>query len=134
MNRRINLVVLHCSDSDRPEHDNIETIASWHKERGFSKVGYHFVILKNGDIAKGRDIDEVGAHVKGHNSHSIGICLTGREKFSPEQFRSLKNLLEWICLTYKLEDKDVLLHRELDNGKTCPNFTREDIAMCYNRV
>ena len=69
MKRNINLIVWHCSDSDSQLHDNIETIKSWHTQRGFTgpdgikgtedDIGYHFVITKDGKIHKGRDIDTV---------------------------------------------------------------------------
>ena len=100
--RLINLIVLHCSDSDHPHHDNVETIRKWHTERGFTgpdgvegtedDIGYHFVITKDGTVHAGRPVEAVGAHVHGHNANSIGICLTGktRSQFTPAQFRSLR--------------------------------------------
>jgi len=52
-NRRIDRVFLHCSASDVPAHDNVETIRAWHVARGFDDIGYHFLIHKNGDISRG---------------------------------------------------------------------------------
>jgi N-acetylmuramoyl-L-alanine amidase len=121
--RKIHWIVVHCSDSDRKEHDSIEVIRKWHvDERGFSDVGYHFVITKDGTVHKGRPEDKVGAHVKNHNSSSIGICLTGKNDFTPSQFKSLEILLIDICGRHDLEKKDILGHCDLDGGKTCPNF------------
>lgn len=55
--------------------DVVGEIDRWHKERGWKGIGYHRVIMPNGDIGIGRSLYEVGAHVKGHNTGSIGICL-----------------------------------------------------------
>lgn len=130
--RKINLIVVHCSDSDIKAHDNIETVRSWHTERGFigpdgvegthDDIGYHYFITKNGDVHTGRPEDSVGAHVAGHNSRSIGVCLSGRKLFTDDQFRSLEKLLKELCKKYSLAKTDILEHNDLDKGKTCPNF------------
>lgn len=129
--RKITRIIVHCSDSDNPAHDNIEIINQWHKERGFTKVGYHFVILRDGTIEAGRRLDEVGAHCKGHNHDSIGVCLIGRSGFTPSQYISLgmlKQRLEY-CLLNKIpftkgyiNNLQFFKHTQFDSGKTCPNF------------
>lgn len=136
--RKIDLIVLHCSDSDNPRHDNVETIRQWHTERGFTgpdgiegtedDIGYHFVITKDGKEHPGRDVSQVGAGVKGHNANSIHICLTGRlrTQFTPEQFKTLRKTLDRLFTDHGLDWKSVRLHNQLDKGKTCPNFTLAD--------
>jgi len=120
--RPVNWIILHCSDSDVPAHDNIETIRAWHIDRGFSDCGYHFFIQKNGVTVKGRDEDKIGAHVMGHNKDSIGICLSGKKEFTEAQFKSLEILLIDLCSRYDLQKMDILGHSDLDGKKTCPNF------------
>lgn len=120
--RRINLIILHCSDSDIPAHDNIETIRQWHLERGFNDVGYHYFIDKSGNVHPGRNEADIGAHTKGHNSSSLGICLSGRHEFTPEQFKALEKLCLELVRKYGLEKTDILPHNAFDKGKTCPNF------------
>mgnify|MGYP002541845993 CR=1 FL=1 len=75
--RKVNLIVIHCSATreDRcfTEHD-LETA---HRNRGFDGAGYHFYIRKNGYIKGTRPIEKIGAHAKGYNAHSIGICYEG---------------------------------------------------------
>lgn len=123
MSRKINLVVIHCSDSDVPAHDNIETIRKWHvEENGWREVGYQYFVDKAGVVHPGRSEDESGSHVKGYNSRSIGICLSGRHEFTPAQFKSLEILLIDICGRYDLEKKDIVGHCDLDKKKTCPNL------------
>jgi N-acetylmuramoyl-L-alanine amidase len=122
MSREINLIVTHCSDSNHDEHDDISIIKQWHLARNFNDVGYHYFIKKDGTVQKGREEDVIGAHVKDHNAHSIGICLSGRDDFQDEQFESLKKLLSVLIKKYNLHWSDVVGHRELTKNKTCPNF------------
>jgi N-acetyl-anhydromuramyl-L-alanine amidase AmpD len=121
--RKIDLIVIHCSDSDRIAHDNVETIRQWHVfERGFSDIGYHYIITKNGQVCAGRDVHIQGAHVSGHNANSIGICLTGRHNFTDQQFAACRTLVRELMEDYKLRPIDVLPHNHLNKGKSCPNF------------
>lgn len=75
--RTIDLIVVHCSATreDRPfsEHD----LEACHRRRGFDGTGYHFYIRKNGDIKTTRPVERIGAHAKGYNRNSIGICYEG---------------------------------------------------------
>lgn len=66
-NRRIDRVFVHCSASDVPEHDSVKTIEEWHLARGFTDIGYHFFIHKNGNVSPGRDIEKTPAAQRGHN-------------------------------------------------------------------
>lgn len=130
--RDVNSIIIHCSDSDLPSHDNIETIRQWHTLRGFTgpdgvsgthdDVAYHYFIRKSGETEKGRDEDFQGAHTKGHNLKSIGICLSGKDNFTKMQFEALEVLLIDILSRHDLDRTSILAHNELDKSKTCPNF------------
>lgn len=120
--RNINKVIIHCSDSDNPHHDNVKTIRQWHLDRGWQDIGYHFVITKNGRIKWGRSLEMIGAHCKGHNIDSIGICLTGRNNFSQEQFYFLEVLLKKIMREFKIPKENIFGHNHFNKHKTCPNF------------
>lgn len=121
--RKINLLVIHCSDSDVPAHDSIDVIRRWHvEERKFSDIGYHFVITKDGTVHPGRPEEQVGAHCAGHNTGTLGICLCGRREFTEEQFSALEKLCFELCRKYGIEKSDIVGHHELDPKKTCPNF------------
>lgn len=85
-------------------------------------IGYHFVITKDGGIHIGRPIAVQGAHAKGFNKHSIGICLTGKEEFSYQQFESLRKLCDNLVKQHGLKRRDIVGHRALNTKKTCPNF------------
>lgn len=69
-----------------------KVIDRWHKERGWSSIGYHFVIRADGSVEKGRELWKQGAHAKGRNNY-IGIALTGYDKFTPAQINSLRRLI-----------------------------------------
>lgn len=120
--RKLNCLIIHCSDSDVPAHDNIETIREWHLARGFKDVGYHHFVDKSGRVHPGRSEDIAGAHCEGHNAKSIGICLSGRHDFTEEQFEALEKLCLGLCRKYGLEKSDIVAHHSFNPNKTCPNF------------
>jgi len=129
--RTIRKIIIHCSDSDIPAHDDIVVIDQWHKERGWRGVGYHYFIRSTGAIQRGRSDEEVGAHCSGQNGDSLGICLHGRHNFTKEQFISLRKLIEYIKGLYG--HIAIFGHREFESKKTCPNFDwREKLTMTCN--
>lgn len=75
--REINLIVVHCSatraDRDFTEND----LEVCHRHRGFNGAGYHFYVRKDGSIKNTRPIERPGAHARGYNACSIGICYEG---------------------------------------------------------
>lgn len=126
--RAINKIIVHCSDSDYAHHDNVFAIRHWHiKERGWSDIGYHYIITKNGKIHVGRPIHKKGAHCRRHNPDSIGICLTGKNTFSNEQFKALRELCEDLVCAFGVDMASVYGHKDFDDSKTCPNFNIKDV-------
>lgn len=132
--RPINLIVIHCSATDI-NHD-IHDVDEWHKLRHFKRsniplnaknkvdlhVGYHFIVDKKGVIFPCRDESEIGSHVKGYNSESLGICLLGSDLFTEIQFTSARFLVASLLMKYNLENQHVLPHNALDKMKSCPRF------------
>ena len=81
----------------------VEDIHRWHKNNGWSGIGYHFFIRKDGSIYRGRPIDTIGSHCLNQNSDSIGICLEGclsQEKPSTAQISSIKELIGYLKSMY----------------------------------
>ena len=70
-NRIIKEIIVHCSATPEGKDFTVLDIKKWHLERGFSDIGYHYVIYRDGSINKGRDESKIGAHCTGHNSYSI---------------------------------------------------------------
>jgi N-acetylmuramoyl-L-alanine amidase len=125
MRRRVNWIVIHHSATGHKHHDDVSAIRAMHIERGFSEVGYHFFIKQDGTIQKGRPEDKEGAHVKGHNKGSLGICLSGnftKDKGPGEaQLNALEILLIDLCSRYELTKQDILGHGDLA-ATLCPGF------------
>ena len=100
--RRIDHAVVHCTATREGQHITVDQIRQWHLKRGWSDIGYHFVIYIDGTIAIGRPIQRVGAHVKGYNKNSIGITYVGgvdknlapKDTRTPEQKKAIIYLLE----------------------------------------
>ena len=109
--RQINEIIVHCTATnpswfiDRDAHEVAAEIKRWHtQERGWSDIGYHYIIHRNGQIAKGRPIERTGAHTRGRNKGSIGIALVGgrggsaddafEDNFTEDQGRELAALID----------------------------------------
>ena len=132
--RTINLIVIHCSatreDKDFTEYD----LDVCHRRRGFNGAGYHFYIRKNGDIKSTRPIEKIGAHAKGFNRESIGICYEGglNERGCPADTRtyaqkcSLLDLLRQLKTDYPTAL--ILGHYQLSRSvrKSCPCFDAKE--------
>ena len=119
--RGITRIFIHCSASDVPAHDDVSVIRRWHVEgRGWSDVGYHFFIQKNGNLQKGRDLERTPAAQAGNNIGTIAICLHGllKSKFTQAQYETLKKLCLEINKAY-FERVSFHGHKEVAN-KACP--------------
>ena len=75
--REIKLLVIHCSATRCNVPFTVEQLRQCHLQRGFKDIGYHFYITRDGELHHCRPISEPGAHVRGFNRHSIGICYEG---------------------------------------------------------
>ena len=141
MPRPISLIVIHCSASPNGEslfragRTPVEEIDAWHQARGFRRdpmavasfnrrtpaIGYHYVIYTNGAGASGRAEDEIGAHARGYNRESLGICLVGTDRFTIDQWSALTHLVS--AFRGRWPRVAVRGHNELpDVHKACPGF------------
>ncbi len=127
--RQINKIIVHCSATREGENIPVETIRKWHVEgRGWSDIGYHFYIDLEGEIFKGRDIAKIGAHCKGQNRNSIGICYCGgveSDGKTPKDTRldCQKDSLLAVLRTLKAMYPDATIHSHRDYArKACPSF------------
>lgn len=75
--RSITEIIIHCSATAEGRDFGVADIRRWHKAQGWTDVGYHYVVRLDGTVQEGRALSEPGAHCKGHNAHSIGICYVG---------------------------------------------------------
>ena len=123
-NNDIKFLVVHCSDTPNSENLNANDIHKMHINFGWDGIGYHKVILRNGVLEEGRPEYWQGAHTHGYNDKSLGVCLIGKDHFTPVQFKTLHNLLEnWKS---KYTNAKIVGHRDITSSdKTCPNFDVE---------
>lgn len=129
--RAVTKIILHCSDSDA-QPQTIETIRSWHVQRGFKDVGYHWVIIKSGVLQAGRPMNKMGAHCLGYNETSIGICLTGKKIFFEEQYNTLRRLLAFVHGFFP--GATLHAHNEFNKNKTCPNYEVRGLREFWNAL
>lgn len=124
--RKIDRIIIHCSDTPAGRHTTVADIDRWHREKGYKKIGYHYVIYLNGAIHKGRSEMEVGAHCKGYNAHSIGICYVGgKENGKPKDTRTDAQKESLLFLLRDLKKRypnaKICGHRDLA-ARDCPCF------------
>ena len=144
--RIINLIVVHCSATREDCTLSPEDLDLIHRRRGFNGTGYHYYIRKDGSVHPARPLERVGAHAKGFNANSIGICYEGgldcrghpADTRTPEQKASLRLLVHQ--LRERFPGCRVCGHRDLSpdlnrNGeiepeewiKTCPCFESKEL-------
>lgn len=125
--RNINLIIVHCSATPEGRNVSVADIDRWHRERGFDGIGYHYVVYIDGSVHEGRPLNKVGAHCKGHNAHSIGICYVGGVDLNgkPKDTRTLAQKDALVNLLMRLKrrfPKAVIRgHRDFA-AKACPSF------------
>ncbi len=125
--RTINKIIIHCSDTPDGRAVTVDEIRRWHKERGFSDIGYHYVIMLDGSVRNGRPLEQAGAHCKGQNAHSIGICYVGgcdlnrrpKDTRTDAQKTAMAGLIRE--LKRRFPTATIHGHNEFAN-KACPSF------------
>ena len=133
--RFINEIIVHCTATREGQDMTVEQIRKDHKMQGWSDIGYHYVIYRDGTIHEGRNKNLVGAHCEGHNSHSIGVAYVGgleyrpnvpyiqlkpKDTRTPEQKKALRQLLQSLKLTYP--EATIYGHHDFNKKKACPSF------------
>lgn len=128
MTRPISHLIVHCSATPANADIGAAEIDRMHRERGFQKIGYHYVIRRNGHVELGRPEHQIGAHATGFNSKSIGICLVGgadkagrgEANFTQAQLTALRAML--VVLSQKYPQAQIIGHRDTGAKKDCPSF------------
>ena len=128
--RTINLIVIHCSATREDKSFTEYDLDVCHRRRGFNGTGYHFYIRKNGDIKSTRPIERIGAHSRGFNKESIGICYEGgldaNGCIADTRTAAQKDAMFWLIINlhHRFPDIKVILgHRDLPGvQKACPCF------------
>lgn len=126
--RTITEIIVHCSATPEGKDFTVDDIRKWHRQRGFTDVGYHYIVYRNGHVIDGRDVDLVGAHCTNHNAHSIGVCYIGgmdAANRNPKDTRTLAQKAALLSLLVDLKKiyygAKIYGHRDFAN-KACPSF------------
>ena len=137
--RDLNRIILHCSATREGKDFSADTIRGWHVNgRGWSDIGYHWVIRLDGSIEVGRPLEKSGAHTKGHNKDSVGVCYIGgcdadgkpKDTMNPEQEKAWRMIVLSLRTLYG-NHITIHGHNEFAN-KACPSFTvKEKFADMY---
>ena len=135
--RNIKKIIVHCSATRKDWLDvegaaaQLQEIRRWHVEdNGWSDIGYHAYIARNGEVLPARPLKRKGAHTKGHNADSIGVCLAGGfgsssedraiDHYTPAQ---LAALWEFVKVTRDKFGQEITVHGHNDfANKACPGF------------
>lgn len=149
--RQISLIVIHCAATPNGRWTTVADIDQWHQQAGYRRsptlpearswnptlrsIGYHRVIYTNGAPATGRHLSEIGAHARGFNGNSAGICLIGTDAYSPEQWATLADQVSTLCAQFNIPRqlanadngwRGICGHRDTGAKKTCPGFNVAD--------
>lgn len=128
----IRKIFIHCTATREGQDVSAATIRQWHMKQGWRDIGYHFVIRLDGTIERGRPEDQVGSHVAGHNTGSIGVVYAGgldaagkaKDTRTPAQLRAMTKLVGDLVKAYPTAE--VLGHRDIwpkgQQQKECPCF------------
>ena len=125
--RDINRIILHCTATTEGKDYSVETIRQWHLKRGWSDIGYHFLIGLDGTIHLGRDVFKQGAHTLGENKTSIGVAYVGgldaqnkpKDTMTEEQEKGFLVLYNSLIIVFG--QLGLYGHNEFSN-KACPSF------------
>ena len=130
--RTIKELIVHCSATPEGKDYSVDTIRQWHLQRGFSDIGDHYVIYRDGSIHIGRDESIIGAHCTGHNTNSIGVCYIGgcaSNNKTPKDTRTEAQKVSLLKLLSELKKKypeaKVYPHYKFA-AKACPSFNAEE--------
>lgn len=131
--RNINQIIIHCTATPAGRSVTVSDIDRWHRQRGFRCIGYHYVIYLDGTVVHGRNESMAGAHCKGFNAHSIGVCYVGGldakgipcDTRTPQQRKALDALVS--SLRKRFPGATVHGHCEFA-AKACPCF---DVSVEY---
>lgn len=131
--RQIQRIIIHCSATPEGRDVSVATIRKWHLAQGYNDIGYHYVVELDGKIKPGRKEDVVGAHTKGYNSTSIGVCYVGGLALdckTPKDTRTEPQKAALVQLVGELRQRypqaTVHGHKEFA-AKACPCFDVRDL-------
>lgn len=138
--RAITKLIIHCSATPATADIGVKEIRAWHIQRGFTDIGYHFVVRRDGTVEPGRPVAQQGAHCKAQHGNvaSLGLCMVGGVRRSGARLIAEDNFTDaqWVAMTALVKSLQkqypaidtVLGHRDLEPRKECPSFSVRDVG------
>lgn len=126
--RKIDTIIIHCTATPAGRAVSVADVTAWHRRRGFATIGYHYLVGLDGTVSEGRPVEQPGAHCRGHNARSVGVCYVGgltadgrapADTRTPAQRTALRTLVG--ALLRRFPGARVAGHREFA-AKACPCF------------
>ena len=137
MARQVNKIIVHCTATPEGRDVTVDEIRRWHvEEKNWSDIGYHWIVTLNGTLERGRPEHIQGAHAKGFNKNSIGLCYVGGvdKDMIPKDTRTEGQKETLKCILEDLKDRypnaEIIGHRDV-SSKACPSF---DAKAEYNNI
>jgi N-acetylmuramoyl-L-alanine amidase len=137
MARQVNKIIVHCTATPEGRDVTVDEIRRWHvEEKNWSDIGYHWIVTLNGTLERGRPEHIQGAHAKGFNKNSIGLCYVGGvdKDMNPKDTRTEGQKETLKCILEDLKDRypnaEIIGHRDV-SSKACPSF---DAKAEYNNI
>lgn len=127
--RAINEIIIHCTATPEGRDVSVDAIRGWHKAQGWKDIGYHFVVMLDGTVLSGRPENQIGSHVAGHNTGTLGVVYVGgvarddataKDTRTPAQTTALMELCRALLARYP-SVKKITGHNQYAN-KACPSF------------
>lgn len=126
----IKKIIIHCTATRATQDITAQDVHTWHQRRGWSGIGYHYLIRRDGVIERGRALDTIGSHCRGENRDSVGIAYAGGveedgktpvDNRTPAQKQSLKRLVHVLSFYLNIPVREIYGHHQF-SAKACPSF------------
>lgn len=148
--RKLTHIVIHCTATPASMDIGADRINEWHLTKGWSGIGYHFVVKRDGTVEDGRPIERAGAHVKGFNAESIGVALVGgvsdadhtksENNFPDVQIVEALRFVHNLRKEHNIPIENVMGHKEViaqithGSPKDCPVYPMENFRTALNTL
>ena len=136
--RNLDTIVIHCTATPEGRDVTAAEVRRWHTSKGWSDIGYHFLVRLDGTVEVGRPIERMGAHVRGHNKNTVGVAYAGGTdaKGKPADTLTQAQYAAIVQLVTELREEygwmDVCGHRDFPGvRKACPSF---DVATKFSQL
>jgi len=127
--RPISEIIIHCTATPEGKDFTVGDIRAWHKQRGWSDIGYHYIVYRNGDVMEGRPVGQIGSHVAGHNTGTIGVSYVGGVSADGKTAKDTRTAAQrasllWLVKALRAKHRGIkkVTGHNAYAAKACPSF------------